>query len=67
MNRKYRPWLKSLSGLYVNLSAGFFGLAFITPNFIDIGTGEGLLRLTKDIGFGILFLLLSGMIEEQIK
>ncbi len=67
MKRKYLPLLKSVAGLYVNLSAGWFGLAFITPNFVDINTSETLLRLTKDIGFGILFLMLSAMVEEQIK
>ncbi len=61
-----RSWLKSFGGLCVNLSATWFAVIFITPkliysNFIDL-----LLFLTKSIGFGILFLLLSVKIEDII-
>ncbi len=67
MNKKYRPLLKSLSALFTNFSAVWFGLAFVTPNFIDITNVEIFLTLTKDIGFGIVYLLLSMEIERILE
>ena len=59
MQRLFRPWLKSISGLFINISAVWFTLAFITPTFDKNNT----LILTVDISFGILFLLASVFIE----
>ena len=58
MSTNYRPWLKSLAGLSINISAAWFGLALITPNFINSGLGEFLIVLTRDVTFGIVFLLI---------
>ncbi len=34
-------WLKVLSALAVNLAAGWFGAAFIAPNFVSLNNLEG--------------------------
>jgi len=61
-----RSWLKSIGGLCINLSAAWFAVVFITPklfykDFIDL-----IVFLTKTIGFGIFFLLLSVKIDGLI-
>lgn len=68
MVKKYRfPFLRALSGVLGNLSAGWFGVAFITPNFVDIHTLQAIITLTKDMLFGILFLLATTIVERSIK
>lgn len=62
-----KSWLKSIGGLCINLSATWFAIVFITPklfykDFIDLA-----IFLTKSIGFGIFFLLLSVKIENIIQ
>ncbi|MBI4079547.1 MAG: hypothetical protein HY429_04605 [Candidatus Levybacteria bacterium] len=57
--KKYRPLIRAFSGLFVNLSAVWFAVAFITPNFSDITTPEGFFALTRNVLSGILFLLAS--------
>lgn len=61
-----RPWIKALAGLCINLSAGWFGLAIITPNFSELSETEALLVLTRDVFFGILFLYLTVKLEEYL-
>jgi|GEM_PF-4270399 len=64
-----RPLLRSLSALSVNMAAAWFGLAFITPTFISVTALITILALTRDIGFGMLFLLISvqleGLLEDE--
>ena len=60
------PWLKALSGLSVNLSAAWFGLAVVTPNFANILKIETVVTLTRDVLFGIIFLLLTVFFEKHI-
>lgn len=62
MNKKFYPWLKTLSGFFNNISVVWFTLAFITPNF----TNGDLLTLTLDVLLGILFLLAAGLIESVL-
>lgn len=57
---------KSLSGLAVNLSAAWFGVAFITPNFVTAPAPGWLLLLLGDLGFGILFLVISFKLERSL-
>jgi len=62
-----KSWLKSIGGLCINLSATWFAVIFITPklfykDFIDV-----IVFLTKSIGFGIFFLMLSVKIEDYLK
>lgn len=62
-----RPWLRVLSGLLVNLGAGWFGVAFITPNFADISSLMVFFTLIKDIVFGIICLYTAARIEEVLE
>ncbi|MBM4401799.1 MAG: hypothetical protein FJ044_00970 [Candidatus Cloacimonetes bacterium] len=62
-----KPWLKALSGLCVNLSAGWFGAALITFNFLDPSKKGGFWVLTYDIVFGTLFLLLTVRVEKYLE
>lgn len=59
-------FLKSVSGLTVNLSAGWFGVALITPNFSVIAGTKELFLLLFDITFGILFLWFSYKLEKML-
>lgn len=48
------PVLRNLvSDLFVNLSAGWFGAAFITPNFSQAKRANKFLLLTVNITLGI--------------
>ena len=67
MFKEYRPWLRTISGIFQNFSAGWFGVAIITPNFTGITSLEDVLTLTLDILFGILFLLLSARLEKLLE
>lgn len=58
-----KPWLRVLSGLFVNLGAGWFGLAFITPNLTSLSQEMLFFTLIKDIAYGILCLLIAAAIE----
>jgi len=59
-------WLGALSNLSVNISAAWFGVAFVTPNFIGISTVDSTLVLLTDIILGILFLSFSAVIERKL-
>jgi hypothetical protein len=67
MRRNYKVALRAISGVLGNISAGWFGVAMITPNFVDIRTFEAQITLTKDLLFGILFLVATIIIENFIK
>jgi len=67
MKFSFKSYIKALSGLSINLSAAWFGLAVVTPNFAALSRLETLIALTKDIGLGILFLLLTIRLEEELK
>ena len=65
LSRSY--WLKAFSGLCINLSAAWFGLAFVTPNFADLSNINILWVLIRDVLFGIVFLVLTAMIERRME
>jgi len=68
MNEKLRKAiLSALSGLCINLSAGWFAFAFITPNITNIINFDNVLRLIYDVLFGILFLGLTIYIEFKVQ
>lgn len=60
------PWLKALSGLCINLSAAWFVLAFVTPNF-ELSRPDAFWVLTYDIYFGIVFLLIAVKLEKYLE
>lgn len=54
------PALKNIvSDLFVNLSAGWFGAAFITPNFSQAKRSNKFLLLTVNITLGIFCLVVA--------
>lgn len=61
-----RPWLKAFSAVSINLASGYFALGFITPNFLNPTTSQAIRTLTQDIIFGIVFLLISVMLNQII-
>ena len=65
LSRSY--WLKAFSGLCINLSAVWFTLAIITPNFVSLKEAEAIFVLLKDLFFGIVFLILTAVLEKKIK
>ena len=60
------PWLKALSGLSINLSAAWFALAMVTPNFANLSTPDALIVLIRDIASGIVFLIINVIIERRL-
>lgn len=66
MTKTKRAFFKALSSVTGNLSAAWFAIAFITPNLSDFSIIEIILLLTKDIAFGIVFLLATTLIERQL-
>jgi hypothetical protein len=64
MDRLIPPWIISVSGVCQNLSAAWFGLAFVTPNFTPVNSPEGLFLLTLYTLFGMLFLVFSVRCEQ---
>lgn len=66
MNKTSHAFLKSLSAVLANLSAAWFTIAFITPNFSNLPFTETTIVLTKDIFLGIVFLLASTLIEKYL-
>lgn len=67
VNKNYRPWLRALSGLFINISAAFFVAAFIGPTILFPKNPEQFVSLTLNIGFGILFLLTTVMLERMLE
>lgn len=66
MNKTSRAFLKSLSAVLANLSGTWFVLAFVTPNFSNLPLTEIIIVLTKDVLFGIVFLIASALIEKHL-
>lgn len=59
-----RPWLRSLSGLFINISAGWFMAAALTTNITNLQKIEFYIILFYYLISGLLYLLLSVKIEE---
>lgn len=62
-----RPWLKSFSGLAINLSGAWFSVAIVSPNFLKMELLDLILFLTQTIGSGIVFLVLSVYLETLLE
>lgn len=68
MNRVFtRPWLKAFSGLFINFSAGFFGLTLLVPNLANSRDINMFVILTWNLFFGIVFLFASIKAEEILE
>lgn len=58
--------IKSLSALAINLSAGWLGVAIISPNFWPIAGPREILLLTADLILGTLCWWLSFRLEKKL-
>lgn len=56
-------WSSILSDLFINLSAGWFGVVIIVPNFSEEKGRKKYIVLTADILFGIVCLLLAYLLK----
>ena len=56
-------WSSVVSDLFVNLSAGWFGAAFIVPNFSNVKGAKRLVMLTGDLVFAIVSLLIASWLR----
>jgi len=61
-----KPSLKAFAALCGNLSAAWFALAIVSPNFESLFTTEGLIILTRNMLLGIVFLLITIIIERNL-
>lgn len=66
MTKTKKAFLKALSSVTGNLSAAWFALVFITPNLSYIFTIKTIVVLTYDVVFGIVFLVLTTIIERYL-
>ena len=57
--------LNALSQLFINLSAGWFGIVFIIPGVTKLDTFDDFLWLTKNVLLGILALLVAMIVLEK--
>ncbi len=65
-HKKYfRAWFTALSGLSINVSAIWFGGAFIGSRIFPPESPKDFNVLILDAGFGILFLLIAVILEKQ--
>lgn len=65
MSRWKIAWLKTLSALTVNLSAGWFAAVIIVPNLSIINGLGNIAVLIYDLVFGSMFLLLGVWLEKK--
>ncbi|MDO8515060.1 MAG: hypothetical protein Q7S14_01045 [bacterium] len=61
-----KPFLKFLSGFFVNLSAGWFAVIIISPNFYG-SNGLNIPQLTIDFFWFILCTVSCIKIEERLE
>jgi hypothetical protein len=59
IEKKISLWFNIISELLIDLSAGWFGAAFIVSTFSEKSLSINFGILILDIGFGILFLLVA--------
>ena len=59
-----KAWIKALAGLTINISAAWFAVTFITPNFVGLSDSKNIVLLFADLFFGIIFLTLTAVLER---
>jgi hypothetical protein len=66
MSRKdKKAAFRVLSGMFVNLSAGWFGVIIISPNFLPVLSFREIFILTQNVLAGILCLWISFVLERK--
>lgn len=61
-----KAFSRILSGLCINLSAGWYGVVLIAPNFWPVGEFKNALVLTYDVLSGTLFLYFAFILERKL-
>lgn len=61
-----KTFLAVLSDLFINLSAGWFGVVVIVPNFTKEKGIKKFLILTIDIAFAIVCLVISYLLRRIV-
>ena len=67
MKRLTKPWLKAFSGLSINISAGWFAILLIGPSVAFPDTGPEILALIRSIVNGIIYLLITVVLEQELE
>lgn len=67
MSELPKPWSRNLSAPSVNMSAAWFGVVVVVPNFWPLGNLSSLMLLMFDLFAGILFLLITVRLEEVLE
>lgn len=63
-----KSFLEVLSGIFVNLTSGWFGVLFIVPGLLkELSFEEYVRLLTQNIPFGIVGLIMSVVLTEKSK
>jgi len=65
-HNQYRPWLKALSGLSINISAAWFAIPFVGSSIAFPGDLLSWRTLIFSILLGILFLLITVWFERKL-
>ena len=58
---------KFLASFFANMSAGWAGALFVTPNFVNVFEFKGTLTLILDIVSAVVCAILSIITERKIK
>ena len=58
--------VRFLAGLFTNLSAGWLGVIFITPNFSDLNNPKDQFHLIYSIVSVIMYSVLAIRLEEKL-
>lgn len=67
MSKRDPVWLLALADVFINLSAGWFGVVVIIPNFWPPANWENILLLIYDLIAGILFLIWAVKLRRLVK
>ena len=63
----HRPLLRALSGFFGNISAAWFAIPFIGSGISFPKDIKDFFVLTLDIGFAIVFLIISVLCEKELE
>ena len=63
-----KSFLEVVSGIFVNLTSGWFGVLLVVPGFLkDLSLQEYIQLLTQNLPFGLVGLIISIILTEKSK